>query len=218
MPRVGHPQRARTQWREPRCVAATYRRPGRPASLRLPTPTSDIAMLEGQPHVAYLPRALDAKQPSVRAVSVIRPVYSGAGPAINSSEPARATSHPKDRSDGGGGDARCLDSPGTEATPPTHLPTRFPEDHAFPVEHWRLLASISTSRGGSSAKRQLNDTAFRRRQATAHPLGAPPRWKWTCRRSPGDIRVQPPGPEDRRPSIVEDARGAGSPRPRHPEG
>ena len=182
--------------------------------------TSDIAVLEGQPHIAYLPRALDAKQPSVRAVSVIRPVYSGAGrscPAITSSEPARATSHPKDRSDGGG-DARRLDSPGTEAT----LRLICPHDSLKTPPSGGALAAagvdVDVSRGCSSAKRQLNGTAFRRRPATSHPLGAPPRWKWTCRMSPGDICVQPPGPEDRRPSIAGDARGAGSPRPHHPEG
>ena len=57
----------------------------------------------------------------------VYPVAGRSRPAITSSEPARAASHLKGRSASGGG-AKRLDSTGAEATPPTHLPTRFPED------------------------------------------------------------------------------------------
>ena len=77
-------------------------------------------------------------------VVVIRPVFSVAGrirPATTSSEPARATSHPKDRSVRGGG-AERLDSAGAEATLAPDLFTRFPED---PLSELSIVAEFAVS-------------------------------------------------------------------------
>ena len=85
---------------------------------------------DGQKQAGNLPRAPIPNVTSYRVDSVIRPVFSVAGrsrPAITSSEPARASSHPTDGSDSGGS-AKRLDSAGAEATPTPHLPTRFPEE------------------------------------------------------------------------------------------
>ena len=111
--------------------------------MKRPCQVGALAPLERRPQGAH---------PPLPVVSIVRPLLSVAGrirPAITSSQPARAASHPKDRSERGGG-AQRLDSPLAEATSLTRCPHRFPPSLSIPRRVDSPPVSVSPTSCGAS--------------------------------------------------------------------